>query len=299
MIARSGVHCAALALAAAFAVTATAPVRAAEPPLPSLVPSPTLSAFGTLTADHAPAPPALVAADPMQPGPTTTTATTATPAPPDAAAYPTKGGWPAALRSLAIPGWGQLHSGHKTQAAIFGMLELGTWIAFGTYRRQGTLRQESSFDTARLYAGIDLENQPEELRKLVGQYQSSDVYNQYVVLREATFFIEDPAEREAYIAEHSIPPDQAWAWTDYEDFSRYGEERRSSERAYQRSRYLLGFALVNRLVSAIAAARTAPVRPSDQTSSAEPGELRGRLEWGVVPGESGMPESRLAWVMGF
>ena len=29
------------------------------------------------------------------------------------------------------------------------------------------------------------------------------------------------------------------------------------------------------------------------------GELRGKLQWDVVPGETGMPENRLAWVMSF
>ena len=62
---------------------------------------------------------------------------------------------------------------------------------------------------------------------------------------------------------------------------------------------VLGFALVNRLVSAIAAARTAPVHPGDEQASAAPGELRGKLQWDVVPGETGMPENRLAWVMSF
>ena len=272
---------AALGIAAAAAVSAPSVARAAL----AVDPPPTLSAFETLTDDHAPPAPALAAAETMQPGPTATEVRT-------------RGGLSAAARSLAIPGWGQLYSGHKTQAAVFGLLELGTWVAFATYRRQGSLRQSSSFDTARLYAGIDLEGKPEELRRLVGQYQSSDVYNQYVVLREATFFIADPAERATYIAENSIPPDQAWSWSDFDDYSRYVEERRTSELSYQRSRYLLGFALVNRLISAIAAARTAPVPPEAQ-AAAPPGQLRGHVEWGLVPGKTGVPESRLAYVMGF
>jgi hypothetical protein len=281
---------AALALAAS---TAVAHATTAPDAAPTLAPPPTLSAFATLAADHAPAPPALAPSDPMQPAPT------AAPNAAEATAVPRKGGLPAAVRSLAIPGWGQAYTGHKTQAAVFGLLELGTWIAFGTYRSQGALRQDSSFETARLYAGIDLEGKPEELRRLVGQYQSSDVYNQYVVLREATFFIADPDERAAYIAENSIPPDQAWSWSNFDDYSRYVEERRTSELAYQRSRYLLGFALVNRLVSAVAAARTSHVGASDAQANAQPGQLHGRLAWDVVPGKTGLPENRLAWVMGF
>lgn len=277
-----------LALAAA-----AAPAPALQTPAPSTPSAPapaTLSAFETLTADLAPAAPSLEAAK-------------AAAAAEDAPAASTEAsrkssGLSAAVRSLAIPGWGQLYNGHTTQAAIFGLLELGTWITFASYRTQGGLRKESSFDTARLFAGIDLEDKDERIRRLVGQYQSSDVYNQYVVRREAFFFISDPAEREAYIAENSIPPDQAWAWTDFDDFTRYREERRTSELAYQRSRYALGFALVNRVVSAIAAGRTAPAARKAE-SAAVPGKPSSRVEWGLVPGREGIPETRLAWTMGF
>jgi hypothetical protein len=274
--------------ASVLARTADAPPPAAGTSAPA-----TLSAFETLTAELAPAP-SLEAA--------TAAAAAAAQADPPPGAAPVesrKGGLSAAVRSLAIPGWGQLYNGHTTQAAIFGLLELGTWITFASYRTQGGLRQDSSFDTARLFAGIDLEGKDERLRRLVGQYQSSDVYNQYVVRREAFFFIEDPAEREAYIAENSIPPDQAWSWSDFDDFSRYREERRTSELAYQRSRYALGFALVNRVVSAIAAGRTAPATRKAEQSTAVPGRPSGRVEWGLVPGREGIPETRLAWTMGF
>ncbi len=282
----------AFALAALLVSACSGSVCAAigiEPPA-------TLSAFETLTTDLAPPSATLtpLAASAPNWAQDEVVAGAATPA-----AKPPKGGMSAAVRSLAIPGWGQLYNGHTTQAAIFGLLELGTWITFASYRTQGALRRDSSFDTARLFAGIELEGSEDRIRRLVGQYQSSDVYNQYVVRREAFFFISDPTEREAYIAENSIPPEQAWSWSDFDDFSRYREERRTSELAYQRSRYALGFALVNRLVSAIAAGRSAPAKSKLDPDAAVPGRPDGRLEWGLAPGNDGIPESRLAWVVGF
>ena len=205
----------------------------------------------------------------------------------------------AGLRSFAVPGWGQLATGHKSTALAFGILELGTWTTFATLTVQGGLRRDSYFDTARLFAGIDLEPKDDALRRLVAQYQSSDVYNQYVVLREATFFYSDPAERADYIARRSIKPEDAWSWDSYEAFLRYRAERRASEKAYQRARYALGFALVNRLASAMVAARQTSRDRKRLEADAVPGRPRGRVAWGLTARDGGLPESRLAWVVTF
>ena len=209
----------------------------------------------------------------------------------------------AGLRSLLIPGWGQLATGHKTQAAVFFGLEVATWTSYATFRRQGALRRDSYFDTARLFAGIDLADVPESYRKLLGQYRSSDVYNQYVVLREAAYFYEDPTERAQYIASRSIPDANAWSWGDsYDEFLRYKEQRRSSEHAFKNAQYTLGFAIINHVVSAIAAARTASHHPAESEAfggGAQPGHPTARLAWEVAPGAGLVPDARVACVVRF
>jgi hypothetical protein len=209
----------------------------------------------------------------------------------------------AALRSLLIPGWGQLASGHKTQAAIFGALELGTWTSYATFQRQGALRRDTYFMTARLFAGIDLKDKDTNYRKLVGQYRSSDVYNQYVVLREATFFYTDPTERQQYIDSRSIPAANAWSWGDsFDQFERYKAQRRASEQAFKNGQYALGFAVINRLVSAVAAARVAASRRARERTLGEeaaPGHPTARMAWSVEPGRGLLPDARMACVVRF
>jgi hypothetical protein len=208
----------------------------------------------------------------------------------------------AALRSLLIPGWGQAAIGHKTQAAIFGSLEAGTWASYLTFQRQGRLRRDAYFQTASLFAGIDLKEKDESYRKLVGQYRSSDVYNQYVILREATFFYEDPTERQQYIDSRSIPDAAGWNWNDdFDAFLRYREQRRSSEQAFKNGQYALGFAVINRLVSAIAAARGAAARRSHarEIGEAAPGSPRAGLAWTLAPGAGLAPDARVACVVRF
>ena len=209
----------------------------------------------------------------------------------------------AALRSLLIPGWGQLATGHKTQAAVFFGLEVATWTTYATFQHQGALRRDSYFDTARLFAGIDLADVPDSYRKLVGQYRSSDVYNQYVVLREATYFYPDSTDRAQYIASRSIPDANAWSWGDsYSEFLRYKEQRRSSEQAFKDAQYTLGFALINRVVSAIAAARQASEHKAASDAlggGAQPGHPTARFAWAVAPGPGFVPDARVACVVRF
>ncbi|MEO6462233.1 MAG: hypothetical protein ABIP29_04095 [Candidatus Eisenbacteria bacterium] len=213
----------------------------------------------------------------------------------------------AALRSLAVPGWGQLATGHKMQAASFLGLEAASWGAFLTYQRQGRLRRDSYFETAQFYAGIDLENQDERIRRLVGLYQSNEVFNQYVVRREAAFFIEDPAEQEAFIAAQSLGGAESWEWMEFDDFLRYREQRRSSEAAFHNSEFVVGFAIANRLVSAVMAARQAAAlrkRAAAGSSTLEapapqPGQPNGRFAWGVAPSVGGPLEGRVGWTVTF
>ena len=217
-------------------------------------------------------------------------------------AYDGPGPAGAALRSLILPGWGQLSTGHYTQAAVFGGIEVATWTSYITFERQGALRRDSYFETARLYAGIDLDAQDQSYRKLVGQYRSSDVYNQYVVMREATYFYTDPADREAYIASRSIPASNAWNWGDERAaFDRYGEQRRSSEQAFKNGQYALGVAVINRVVSAIAAARQAKSRKDKAALSGDgvPGRPQAQLAWSLAPGTGLVPDARVACTVRF
>jgi len=205
-------------------------------------------------------------------------------------------------KSLLVPGWGQLVTGHHTQAAIFAALEFGTWVTYGTFQRQGALRRDSYFATALQFAGIDLHGKPDNLRVLVGQYQSNAVYDQYVVLREAAYFFTDSTQRAQFIATHYLGPADAWSWDSFDAFQVYRAQRRSSEQAFQRARYAVGFAVVNRLVSAIAAARQATALRK-AAHAADVGGVPGRpaasLAVDVAPGPGLVPDARLACVVRF
>ncbi len=162
------------------------------------------------------------------------------------------------LRSLTLPGWGQATLGRRTSALFFGLTETAIWGTFTAFRIQVAMREDAFLRTARLQAGIDLEGRDEEWRRIVGGFVSSDEYNLLVVARDAAnLYYDDPVAYRAYLAEHSLAGADAWRWTSVEGQLRYRDQRKNAQRAAQRANTTLAVAVVNRIVSALHAARVA------------------------------------------
>jgi hypothetical protein len=160
------------------------------------------------------------------------------------------------LRSLTVPGWGQLTTGHPTAATVFGIAELGVWTSYTAFRIQNQMRRDAYIRTARVQAGIDLHGRDEEFQRIVGAYVSSDEYNLLVVARDAaTLYYNNPSAYQQYYDEHSLKGADTWVWPDEQSFRRYRGLRKDSQRAALRANAALGVAVVNRLLSAIHAAR--------------------------------------------
>ena len=160
------------------------------------------------------------------------------------------------LRSLTIPGWGQITTGHPKAAAVFAIVEASVWTSYTAFSIQNRLRRQAYFRTAKVQGGIDLKSRDEEFQRIVGSYLSSDEYNQLVVARDAAnLYYSDPVAFQAYITEHSLKGADLWTWPDDEALLRYRSQRKDSQRAQLRANAALAMAVVNRLLSAIHAAR--------------------------------------------
>ncbi len=160
------------------------------------------------------------------------------------------------LRSLTVPGWGQLTTGHRTAAAVFGLAEAGVWTTYTAFRVQNQLRRDAFVRTARVLGGIDLHGRDEEFMRIVGSYASSDEYNQLVVARDAAnLYYNNPAAFQAYFDAHALKGADTWVWPDDEALLRYRGQRKDAQRAALRANASLAMAIVNRLLSAIHAAR--------------------------------------------
>lgn len=250
----------------------TTPFGAAGPELAAYEPSPIVSRLalgaGGITAPREPKKP--------KPGKEKPAGTEAVD--PDAGLGPERAA--ILLRSLTVPGWGQATLGHKGSAKAFALVEAGIWTAFVAFRVQASMRTDTYLRTAQLSAGIDLRDDDDEFRRIVGAYASSDEYNLLVVSRDAANqFLSDPDNPDmvgyrAYIEEHSLKGDQSWRWTDQQSFLKYGDQRQFAQKAGLRANTALGLAIANRLVSALHAARLAGQsheKPQSWRLEVEPG----------------------------
>lgn len=160
------------------------------------------------------------------------------------------------LRSLTLPGWGQATLGRRTSAAFFGLTETAIWGTFVAFRIQVAMREDAFLRTAQLQAGIDLGGRDENWRGIVGDFVSSDEYNQLVVLRDAAnLYYFDSGAYWTYYEEHKLRGTDTWAWSG-DGRLRYLDQRKNAQRAAQRANTALAVAVVNRIVSALHAART-------------------------------------------
>jgi len=173
------------------------------------------------------------------------------------------------LRSLTVPGCGQATMGHTTAATVFAVAEIGIWVSYLSFSVQEHMRTDAFERTALVQGGINLRGRDEEFKRIVGSYISSDEYNQLVVYRDAAnlFYdqqghLVDPTGYQNYVAEHSLKGLDTWSWPSDEALLRYRGQRKDAQRAALRSNTALGLAIVNRLISAIHAARIGPAHTS-------------------------------------
>jgi hypothetical protein len=169
------------------------------------------------------------------------------------------------LQSLTVPGWGQATLGKTRAAWAFFLTEVGVWVAYTSFKVQESMRIQSSEETARLFAGIDVSDRDEEFHRNVGAFPSSDLYNILVVRREAAnlyYPSGDLAGYNAYIAAYELTGENSWAWVSEESFERYRDQRQDAQRAAKRANTALAVGVANRLVSALHAARYAHRRSS-------------------------------------
>jgi len=167
------------------------------------------------------------------------------------------------LRSLTVPGWGQLTTGHPTAATVFGVAEAGVWTTYVAFRIQNQMRRDSYIRNAHVIAGIDLHDRDEEFQRIVGSFVSSDEYNQLVVARDAAnLYYDNPQQMQDYIDAHSLRGADTWTWPDVDALLRYRGQRKNAQKAALRANAALAMAVVNRLVSAVHAARLRDTTPA-------------------------------------
>jgi len=157
--------------------------------------------------------------------------------------------------SLLLPGWGQWLTGNRGRAKAFFVTELGIAATYAFFGVQGKVRKNRYIDYAEQFAGIeDAGGKEDTYYRNLGVYSDSEEYVEFVQSTARALYGDDLDKRDAYVARYAPTAADSWEWVSDGHRLDYREQRKDSRNSYRRASHMLGIALLNRVLSAIAAA---------------------------------------------
>ena len=158
---------------------------------------------------------------------------------------PEKSIFKAGLYSALIPGGGEYYLGHKGKARAFFTVEALNWVGFAAFRIYGGWKKDDFIRFADERAGANLSGKDDVFFDMVGFYDDIDQYNSL-----GRAFDPDRAYLEDNVSNH-------WRWQSENDQATYRHLKNKSREAYRRSNFMIGLAMLNRVISIIDAVRDA------------------------------------------
>ncbi len=151
----------------------------------------------------------------------------------------------AAVLSAVLPGLGEQYLGHKTKAKYFFATEAIAWVGYFSFHTYAGWKHDDAIQYAAQHADANLQGRDDAFLDLVGFYTDIEQYN-------TLGRVSDP-ER-PYLAD---TPENHWRWQDEASQVAFRDLKNRSREAYRRSNFMLGVAVINRIVSVIDAIRDA------------------------------------------
>jgi hypothetical protein len=148
--------------------------------------------------------------------------------------------------SMILPGAGQYYTEDKKKMAIFGSVEAAIWTGFFGLRSYGAWKKEDYKAWAAFHAGADVNGKSDLFYEKLTYYDNINEYNQLAPLYDGDQAVLFDPDGGYY-----------WNWDTTANRDRFRNLRNQSKSAYRRSIFLLGGALINRILSGIDAYRSA------------------------------------------
>ncbi|MDZ7347132.1 MAG: hypothetical protein ONA69_10115, partial [candidate division KSB1 bacterium] len=145
------------------------------------------------------------------------------------------------FRSLLVPGWGQAYLGAKGAAERFLGVEAALWLTYAGFMRYSNIRRQDYRAYAAAHAGVDLAGKPNSFFINIGNFESLEDYNAYLLQQRNT--IDYYYDLEAYY----------WQWDSPESRKKFRDLRIDSDRARNRAGFAVGAVVANHLISAVEA----------------------------------------------
>ena len=150
-----------------------------------------------------------------------------------------KSRWKAIALSALIPGGGEYYLGYKKRARMFFVAEALTIVGYASFKLHASWKEDDMARYASTYAGASLEGKSNLYVDMLGFYRDNNHYN-----------------TEGRVGDQHRPyfPDDEtyhWRWQSDEQMSAFRELNSALGRSDQRAKFMLGLAVVSRIVSII------------------------------------------------
>lgn len=142
------------------------------------------------------------------------------------------------FRSLLLPGAGEYYLGKRNLAKAFFATEISLWLSYFAFQQYGQWVRQDALAFAATHSGAAIDGKPSQFFIDIGNYTDIYQYND-AKLRYG--------EYEKYYTEE----DYFWSWDFVSNQKKFEAMRIASDRARNRSTYVLGAVFANHLISAI------------------------------------------------
>lgn len=163
----------------------------------------------------------------------------------------------AVLYSLLLPGMGELYADGFDEGRYSLIAEGGLWLTYLSFRQYGTWIQNDARNYASVHAGAATAGKDDQYFVNVGNFNDTYEYNEKQL-----------RDREL-VKVYNVNTGYYWKWDSDANRREYRAMRVSSERVLNNSQFVIATIVVNRIISAINAARL--VREYNSRSTEEIG----------------------------
>jgi len=161
--------------------------------------------------------------------------------------------------SVVLPGTGELYTKKYNKAATFFVVELATVFAYLRLKNETEWATNSFQQFANSNAEVPI-NSDDEYYQQIQDYESSDAYNENIILAARNYFLNyknDPEGYENYLANNLISGNQEWDWGTERNWVKYQNMRRTRQNLLIYTKFTFAAAILNRLVSMVDSAISA------------------------------------------
>ena len=150
------------------------------------------------------------------------------------------------VRSLLVPGWAQYSNGNRASATRFALAEGLLFAGYFGMTSVSSIREDNYRTFATEHAGASPQGKGGVYFDDLGFYLSQQQHDRFAL-------VDDGPEATLY----GSAPGNTWEWDDDDARKRYRKLRNSAQSAERNALFATGLIVVNHLVAAVHAARTA------------------------------------------